>query len=544
MLSPSEILQKNNASHSLFGTVGLFRPTALSLLLELGDWKADTSHLLTSSSALLHERVHWLQHIGTSFGAFSAFMAEFQAGLVWSYVQENTDKIGPHFLPLLDQDSAKDDPRILAWLGLEELHFILSGAISTQELDGLYSGHTPVESLGIFRNLCVDNIVRLSQGIPEVADLLSASLTNPPLNFSPFNLFVSEGVVFGAHHLLEGAARLNEYLSLKTLLKSELPGYPTYTIDDMKVKIWHFLDQKFNYKYTLDLNQDTFFHGVYGNARRLFYEHSGASPCYRADIVFATIVDCALNPPLPPLTTLQVTEELPSHILTPSLRFAEMVKAARDFDLQSDFRPGTNSVQQIVSDFYAFLEEKRIAVTPQRVVKDGLALLGAMQLTTIPDDLYELSPKGLPKPKGTVGRLTFIAKRIYEAMKIRTEQPAFFTLPFDMYLRDPHQFHVLMESIDLPLWSHGSELKSTSETPGWFEYFFRAALEQDICRWMVYCDATELSKRAAKYIRAFPTLDNKNLMPVVFEPLGTILGKDLFTMVFETYKSKVGTWSE
>ena len=365
-------------------------------------------------------------------------------------------------------------------------------------------------------------------------------------------VIVNEGVVFGATHLFEGSARLNEYLSMKTRLKTELPGYPTYNMDEFEKrddvppsildKLLEVVESKFKTNIDRSLNQDTSFHGIYGTARKLFYEQTGASPCYRADIVFATIIDCALNPPLPPLNTLQVTEEIPTHFLVPSLRFVETVKAARDFDLRSEFDPEKNTVQQIVSDFYAFLKEKRIAVAPHFVVEDGLTLFGALRFTNIPDDLYELRSDGSPKQKTKEGRLIFIAKRIFEAMSIRMKQPDLFILPFDVYMKKPQQFDDLLNRINFPLWSLGSELRSTSAKPGWFEYFFISAVAHDLLRWVVYCDAAELAKRAAKYIHAvpFPGYDTGQL---VYRPLDDILGRELLKIVFEAYQRISGAES-
>jgi hypothetical protein len=51
------------------------------------------------SSTLFHERVHWLQWIGSSFGAFSAFLAEFQNGIIQGFIAEDGRQIRADSLP-------------------------------------------------------------------------------------------------------------------------------------------------------------------------------------------------------------------------------------------------------------------------------------------------------------------------------------------------------------------------------------------------------------------------------------------------------------
>jgi hypothetical protein len=69
------------------------------------------------------------------------------------------------------------------------------------------------------------------------------------------------------------------------------------------------------------------FDGVYGVARDLFYELSGAEVTFANDVAMCLLIDWALMTLLPPLFPMTGAES--SNIATPGLTFA---KLARSFD--------------------------------------------------------------------------------------------------------------------------------------------------------------------------------------------------------------------
>jgi hypothetical protein len=174
-----------------------------------------------------------------------------------------------------------------------------------------------------------------------------------------------------------------------------------------------------------------------------------------------------------------------------------------------------------------------MATTPAPILESGATFLCALDSVRIPQDLYSVDTEGVPHRVGDNGRLTFLAKRIAQGIKLRKERPEMMVFPFDVYVKNTHEFEHIIHDVDVPLGSHGSELQATSSEAGWLEYFFKCALESDLSRWMVYCNSEELVRRTLQYIRAFPILDNKHYGPVVVGTIDTICGRELSLKVAE-----------
>jgi hypothetical protein len=452
----------------------------LTGILELGfspqdasydEKSADIETSVRNLAALLHERHHWLQLVGTTSGMFSTLLLELQAALVGSFLP--LTEITSAQLPILDAFSA-DDTLIQYWCRAETARRFVYGARPGDTSILLDRGFTPRwRELSEQLAQVVIAAVEGTAAEESVRKIWNADGPDVPSEPRQYPILKHAGWLAGARHLMECGARINESFKLIVELGQLRPGEP--------------------------VDVGPMFTGVYGLIKDIFYEAHG-SPSIGKEIALAYICDRSLNSLLPPILPFW-----PGLIErgSPMLFFLRCNEALRGFHFDQPidlFEP--ESIDEYVRSISTHLFSTNL--NPMLTLADGLksAMLEHIEQEIRAVDIFVVEDKQLPRPTRRGSRHRFFLARCARAAKLRAEHPGFFAMPASMYLSDRKKFHQVFDQLQPPLVRYGEiGIATTSTDFGWLEFFLLSSIQYEMLRGIMFFDPRALAERLRPFVQ-------------------------------------------
>ncbi|MFR9723901.1 hypothetical protein ACL02R_11130 [Streptomyces sp. MS19] len=459
------------AFHSGLGRVD---PVAVRLELARG-FGEEGSHedRVALLAALLHERHHWLQHVGTNAGLFGTLLLEFQTGMV-EHVPLEELRAGD--LPLLAHEERYADA-LGRWERLEATRRLFFGC-RRGDLEVLArDGRAPLwREIVPLIGEAMGTLLADSPRLRKYRAFLDSPDSHLPI--TPEVLEVN-GWSVGARHLMEGAARQSE---THRLLRAALLDHR-----DARAAAEEF---------AFDLSRHRT--GVYGVARTVF-DQFVRTPTAAADIGFAYACDLALNACAPPL--------YPFVPLNPGVLFAHVAQRLGGFrfDRMLDFTDPL-AARELIAELTEHLRggdpDLSQALDIRRVLVESV--LGHLRPDEVAGRIFtDRGPGRLPEPTGPSSRLRYLLALTAEAERIRADAPEFFVFPSASFTADRAAFRETFARIGPPLVSYGpGGMTATRRDPGWGEFFLAAGLHYEVLRGVVMLDAEALGAGLAPYVTA------------------------------------------
>lgn len=459
------------ASPSLFhSSLGSVDP--LSVRLEIGDVPAPGDgyeRYMDTLSALLHERHHWLQHVGTSAGLFGSILLEMQGGLILGSVP--LGDLWVDDLPLLESEQ-KFSEALRTWEHLEATRRLFFGCRLGDFKALIDTGRTPLfQSLLPFVEEMVEGVYGPSPHLSEQVDHLRSLAGSLEKFKGP--LLKQSGWTVGARHLMEGAARQAEIfrrldLEHRRHVEESVDGGP------------------------LVINVDEYYAGIYGVARKIF-NLAVETVSTAAEVGFAFACDLALNVPCPPVTPFPVDN--------PGVFYFKICHALRDFRFDRSFdlydpaqvRSLLEELADHVGNLSVVAEVKRRTFT---------SYFGHLDPEELAGNLFEVSKGNLPRPMGGA-RLKYVTALGVLAERVRADVPDMFVFPVASYCDDRGAFRKQFNRIQPPLVSYGTNgIAPTRDVFGWLEYFLALAVQNEVGRSLVMFDVGGVAARLAPLVRS------------------------------------------
>jgi hypothetical protein len=423
-------------------------------------------------SALLHERMHWLQFVGTGVGQFSAWLSALQGGMLFGDLN-GEQPLGVDDLPLLDSPRISANRRAL-WFGCERVYTVVfGGPRSYFELLEMHSDGIPAGTIG-------DGLRRLGDAIllgdPTFGEY-QEKIAGAERQGKTIALLENGDEAFGGAHLMEGAARLNEMFSIDERIRA---------MDDR-----------------MGIDPDSYLYPPYSAASDIYFEITGGERGRTEDeLAFCVLADWALNCVLPPLLPLSAILGENPHCL-PGPCF---VRLARALDLSSVKTPKKDQlrsdwIDEFTRSIYEQVGAAEQIMTPLQTAEARGAVLGGLDRLSIPDSIYEVfDDERTWKHTDNAARVRYLAILGRAADRIRLERPGFFPVPFAYYSTDRKLFHEYWDPIQPPIISVGkNRLMPTVDEPGWFQFFFVSAIEHEIASASADCDCAALGRRLVPF---------------------------------------------
>jgi hypothetical protein len=474
---PSELTQflkttRRKRAPTLNASLGFFDPTGLNVALTWGEGPNETTeNRVAAMGALLHERMHWLQFIGTSAGHFSASLATLQAGLLFKE-EWHEEPLSAADLPLLDCIRVPDDERTL-WLACERDYAAIFGGPRPQ-LDGLERIGATFQLEAISRQLR-DLGARVVRDHPSYERLQESLWAKAEFPKGSVMMLDHDGVGLGATHCMETAARANEIFRLEEGLAM--------------------LDENWA------LDEEAYWFDVYAVARALFFQITGRRPGEpKAELAMCVLADWALNCPLPPMIPFSGSlEKSPGRF--PGPFFAVL---SHEVEVDTLPEPAGSRIEwanQATTAIYDQISEKvERVLTPLDMARTWAKSLEGLDEMSVPDDIYRKPPSGPIEPVDGVARLRYLSILWLRAARLRLEHPSFFALPFAYYATDRKFFHELWDPLEPPLVSSGpNRFVPTVDDPNWFAFFYLAAVQHVIGITGAYLNCQELGGLLREY---------------------------------------------
>ncbi|MFD5131594.1 hypothetical protein [Streptomyces olindensis] len=468
---------------------GLGRVDPVSVRIELTrdfDESASYEDRIALLAALLHERHHWLQHVGTSTGLFGTLLLELQNAMIEHGVP--LEELRTEDLPLLRQEHRFADA-LGKWERLEATRRLYFGC-RRGDLDALMrDGRAPL--WGELAPLVSGTMGKLLADSPYI-DRYQAFFADRGGHLPVDKTFVTEsGWSVGARHLMEGAARQSEVFRL---LQGALDGH---CHSGAPAEAFRF-------------NLSEHYTGVYGVARKLFDSVVGARTV-AADIGFAFACDMGLNALAPPLYPL-----VP---VNPGTYFAHVVHKLADFRFDRCLHivdpPHVRALIAELTEHVGVVGGASRRMTdldlrlPQRFKREMVdGVLGHLRPDEVAGQLFTLPhADAVPVPSGPSCRLRYLLALTAEAERIRARSPEIFVFPAASYLDDRTAFRALFERIQPPLLSYGSQqFRGTRPIAGWPDFFVATGIHYEVMRGLVMHDARTLGISLAPFARLAPGL--------------------------------------
>ena len=455
-------LQSARPGATLNTALGFFEPGSLMIALDRDPKEAPLDDMVRGLGALLHERMHWLQFVGTTTGLFSAYLSALQAGMLFE-VEPGSRDLSVADLPMLDGPQTPPDSRTW-WLACERTLFTVTGAPRAYfEMLETHGGNS-YQLRGISEFLWkMAKQVGVEPRVDEIMDQ-AISAAEFPANIHVAYLQVEDSAL-GAAHLMEVAARANEAWKLAEYARDDEP-----------------------------LRYEDFFYPPYSLARDIFYSIVEKPPTAGLELAMCVLADWALNLPLPPLSPL--AGDLDSGRI-PGTLFPFLVKA-----LDTDYLPTAvnyydeGGANELVRRIYSQVRERCPVETPLEIAEAVRTFFSPMNDVVVPDSLYSTTASGIADPADSLARLKYLTKVAYDAAGLRLKNPAFFPAPYLYYGRDRKAFHAIFDQIEPPLRAVGDHrfLPSRDDT-AWFTFFYGAALQHEVAHSAAFCDAELLGDR-------------------------------------------------
>ena len=523
-------LKSLHQQSSRFGTAGLFRPIPLIMEVAVGDSWIKEGHVLTAEATIFHERTHWWHYIGTSYGIFCAFLTEYQFRAAAIHLAKQ-DVIPRETFPLLGLEDVQSDHSLSVWRALEYLHYSLSGDLSKEKLEFLRSGEIDLEGIFLYFQALCDNYVKGADPsivFPKLSDYSRAQLPDH---------IVLDQFERGATYLLEDAGRINEFLCLNTRSKDPIQGYASSNVYNkihgtlgqlnMPLDMIDALSSEGSEAKPREIRQflasDRFFSEPYGFFRSKFYAETGLDQSHFADAVFLTAVDCALNPPLPPLVTSFNAFGSDTVLLHPVSRFEQLTQLACDFKFAHKLNPTHSDVFHVAQEFLDFVGARQPSLSTNTLLKSARGNLHRLRA---------LARGGVTRSPA-YDRRAFLGLKAAEAMKIRKvnrwpfhskNKHLFFALPFDIFCNDRDEFESIARKLECPLSMQGSRLEGDDPRSKEFEFFAGCAIAHEVARAAMYCSVEELQEIIRRYLNIYPWPRHESFAQVMVMPIANLLG--------------------
>ncbi|MFI7425466.1 hypothetical protein ACIBPB_00615 [Micromonospora sp. NPDC049836] len=466
-MSNSSRLQshRNEASPSLFhSSLGSLNPLGLAIeLARVPGADDDYESIVSLLGALLHERHHWLQQIGTVAGLFTSLLLETQAGLIAGNlpVQELT----VDDLPLCD-GRFRDSPAVIGWERVEASRRMFAGCRKGDFTALADNGRPPAFLL--LADLQRPVVTQVCRGDPDHS-LLRTWADLQPIDEVPV-ILDHRGWLVGTRHLMECAARISEVFKIGSDLNRAGRG-------------------PFNFTPLLS--------GIYGVAHDLFYD-GGKPVSVASEIGLAALCDMALNGPYPPLAPTAGT--FVRRGWSPGASFALLVRLTEGFRFDVELDPfDPAAVRQFLTELTA-----HVGYPPHDTVSDLMgSVIGEQDPDVVATEIFRLEEDRLPEPTMNGARIRYLFSIAARAFEIRREAPELFVFPFAQYGADRKAFRAHFDRLQPPLLAHGEQgLAPTRPIPGWLEFFLASSVEYELTRRMVMSTAPEIAQVLAGYARS------------------------------------------
>ncbi len=457
------------ASLALRSSHGSFSPTAA--FIDMGAVPADLTstsldELLRLNSMLLHERHHWLQHVGTSGGIYNSLLLNIEAGYVASMC--DMERLTEDDLPLMLSPAKAHEDLLAVWEHVEAVRRSFFGCrIGTyRELDrsGSLSTRFLTEQLG-------HHLVKSVPG-PDGGELRLPQWPDELFRDRPQYLVLQHrGWAFGARHLMEFSARVCEILKLG--------------VDRARANLA-----------PLDLSR--YLVGVYRVAYDVFLDGCGTETRGVTTLVAAAVVcDLALNVIHPPVA--------PAFLASPGQRLIEFAMALKGFDFtQAVVIDRPDDVRSFVEGIHRHIEEE-IGFSVGSVPKVVTGIFGHLEPTAMAASLFGPGDAAERPPLPDNAPLRWLASLWAEAARIRIDNPEFFALPSAAYMHDRPYFHTLFDRVAPPVIKRdGLMHPSRQETASaqWLAFSLELAVHADLLRGIIYCRPEELATLLARHGKA------------------------------------------
>lgn len=464
---------RTEAAPTLFhNTLGSLDPIALRLEITRRPGTGDSyEQTIEFMAALLHERHHWLQHVGTTAGVFGSLLLELQGSVISEVAMP--DGLTAADLPLLANEERFAE-HLRLWEHLEATRRAFFGCRTGDLTDLERDGRVPLwHELGPQMHSVMAGVY---DGLPQIDGLLNIMLHEGG-EISPNRAAITQaGWILGARHLMEGAARMTELVRLALGFADQ-----------------HFDENRDGTPFRFD--PDRHFTGVYGLARNVFQGVVGQRAA-AAEIGFVFACDVALNCLAPPV--------LPFPPENPGLVFLRVCKALADFrfDRAVDMADPV-AIRALLDELTEHVREDSLLVGLDYWTTTVGPLFAALDVDETAAAMYTFDGHDLPDPLADGARLRYSTALTGRAIRLRAQVPELFVFPAAVYLNDSKRFVELFDRIPPPLVAYGdSGLWPTRQQPGWLDFFLAAGVQNEILRGVVMFSAQELGARLVPFLRS------------------------------------------
>jgi hypothetical protein len=454
-------------------------------------------------ATLLHERHHWLQHVGTTTGMFTSMLLEIQSDLTFHFL--STHRLSSSDLPLVTSQHG-DDKMIFWWEQIEATRRLYMGSRMGDFNALVNDGRVPM-----FLTLSKAMLKLLDEVSPchprnNILSLWDVEHKNEVADH-PVMLRL-RGWNVGSRHLMECSARLTEMFKL-LFDRARFDGY-------------------------VDLEE--LFGGIYGIVREAYYRIIKIEVSLEADIALMVICDLALNTPdLPPLSPL--AGEAVHRGSTPLGAFLLHVDRLRSFQFGSAdidvCEP--ESVSEFAGRVVAWvLGDSKL--TDFVVSASALSVMGDLSPDMSADSIFTARKNRLPRPNKAVSRFTYLASLSARAFKIRMNRADIFYFPFAQYAQNRGKFHDLFDQVQPPLVRYGSDgIRPTRSELGWLEFFTSAMIQCELARGIYMFDIDELASRLAVFSHSALGIDHGGsvMVATIYRTVGAPLSDQLVEKMSE-----------
>lgn len=486
---------KARSNSSLFNDLGYFDTYNLLINLDIKD-SNDKYENFRNSITVYHENIHWFQQTSSTVGYFLNLIIQVEHSIIYSFI----DKLEIE-LPLIDylvenkeaiNKQISIEPEIFGFptsceidyveyyilklSTLEYLIYLFEGnftELQYKETD-LYLRARTVNELIYFS--CKDTLwLYENLGINKNENHLFLETVYKYLEVNRNIEFIGleDGNCLGVKHILEGHARINDYL----LLDLEHIEHPS---DDIYLKI----------------KRDLISNSLYSSAYRLFNKYIVLEDEMFSQILFSVVCDYALNPVLPPLFD---HEQLYSGILEPRLllpqfRFMNIIETLK-FVIDEEIITVENllnkfEIQNIggllfrdisIKNLNAFICEVFDIIAKYSLLENPMKIAQMIIDKKLPFDNTE---------KMHYASIYFCTKQLSRFSEIRLECPAFLAVPNVVLHLDKELYNKYEKLIGIPIMVVSDSARRTGANSD-FSSFYRKIYSDHFIKQLLYHDSID-----------------------------------------------------
>lgn len=504
---------KTRSNNSLYNGSFYFDTYSLLINLDIEVTNNDYENLRNYVSAY-HENIHWFQQTSSTIGYFFNLIIQVEHSIIYNLI----DKIEIE-LPLIDyllenkeiiNTQISREPEIFGFPSsdnidyvkyyihklstLEYLIYLLEGNFTKTQYDGMdltlrarsvneLIYFSCKDILWLYNNLDVHN---------SENDLLEVVYKYISRDRSVEFIGLENGTCLGVNHILEGHARINDYLLLD-LLYIECPS------DDR----------------LLQIKKDLTSEGLYSSAYKLFKEYVFLEDELDSQILFAAVCDYALNPVLPPLFD---HEQLYSSILDPRLlfpqfRFMNIIETLNlliekkiiaveslfnKFDIQ--YIGGFPFRNLSIDNLNAFIIELYDIIAQYSLLENPMKIAQMIIDKKLPSDNTE---------KVHYDSIHFCTKQLSKFAEIRLECPAFLVVPNMVLHMDKELYDKYKKLIGIPIMVISDSAHKTGANSD-YSSFFKKIYSDHFMKHLLYHDSID-----ANFYDKASGLPSKDLQEII-----------------------------